>query len=159
MLGSSGTFGVTALDLASEDPDFAVVTADLCFFSGLERFRAEYPDRLYNVGIAEQNMVGVAAGMAKEGMNVFATTYASFASTRVLDQVKMTMGYMQLPVKLIGLTGGYSTGILGATHFSVEDLAIMRSIPNVTVMSPADCTETVKCVTAAAAMDSPVFIR
>ena len=159
MLGACGAFGVAAVDLAESDPDFAVVTADLCFFSGLERMREKFPDKLYNVGIAEQNMIGVAGGMAKEGMHVFTTTYASFACTRVMDQLKMVMGYMQLPVKLIGLTSGYSVGILGATHMSIEDLAIVRSIPNMVVLSPADCTETVKCVYAAAQCDKPVYIR
>lgn len=159
MLGACGAFGLAALDLAAQEEDFAVVTADLCFFSGLDRFKEAYPDKLYNVGIAEQNMVGVAAGMANEGMNVFATTYASFATTRVLDQVKVNMGYMQLPIRLVGLTSGYSVGILGATHMSIEDLAIMRSIPNITVLAPADCTETIKCVQAAACHDGPVYIR
>ena len=159
MLGACGAFGLAAADLADNDDDFAVVTADLCFFSGLERMREKHPEKLYNVGIAEQNMIGVAGGMVKEGMNVFATTYASFATTRVLDQVKVTMGYMKLPVKLIGLTSGYSVGILGATHMSVEDIAIMRSIPDMVVLSPADCTETVKCVYAAAQCEKPVYIR
>ena len=161
MLGACGAFGLAALDLAEEDKDnnLAVLTADLAFFSGLERFRASYPEKLYNIGIAEQNMVGIAGGMANEGMNVFATTYASFASTRVMDQVKVNMGYMKFPIKLIGLTSGYSVGILGATHMATEDIAIMKAIPHVTVLSPADCTETVKCVLAAAKLDSPVYIR
>ena len=159
MLGACGAFGLAAADLADSEDDFAVVTADLCFFSGLDRMKEKHPEKLYNVGIAEQNMIGVAAGMSKEGMNVFATTYATFASTRVLDQVKVNMGYMKLPVKLIGLTSGYSVGVLGATHMSTEDVAIMRSIPNMIVLSPADCTETVKCIYAAAKSKLPVYIR
>lgn len=159
MLGANGAFGVAAMELAETVDHFAIVTADLCFFSGLERFKTAYPEKLFNVGIAEQNMIGVAAGMVKEGMNVFATTYASFACTRVLDQVKVNMGYMKLPVKLIGLTSGYSVGVLGATHMAIEDIAIMRSIPDITILSPADCTETVKCVCAAAQYDRPVYIR
>lgn len=159
MLGACGTFGMAAAELAENDEDFAVVTADLCFFSGLDRMKEKHPDKLYNVGIAEQNMIGVAAGMVKEGMNVFTTTYASFASTRVLDQVKVNMGYMKLPIKLVGLTSGYSVGILGATHMSVEDIAIMRTIPDMVVLSPADCTETMKCIHAAYHSKSPVYIR
>ena len=159
MLGPSGVLGLAACELAQERDDFAVLTADLCYFSGLNRLRTEYPDKLINLGIAEQNMLGVAAGMAKEGMTVFATTYATFASTRVLDQVKVNMGYMGLPVKLIGLTSGYSAGILGATHMSLEDLAIMRSIPKLVVLSPCDGMETMKCILEAARIDAPVYIR
>jgi transketolase len=159
MLGSNGAFGFAALELPEIDDDIAILTADLMFFSGLERFRARYPNRLYNIGIAEQNMVGVAAGLSKEGLNVFATTYAAFASTRSCDQVRVNMGYMQLGIKLVGLTAGLSVGILGATHCGIEDIAIMRAIPNITILSPADCTETVKATLAAAQHKGPVYLR
>ncbi|MBO5327518.1 MAG: transketolase [Clostridia bacterium] len=158
-LGSCGAFGAAMMALSEQDDDLAVITADLCFYSGSDRFRQSHPDQLYNVGIAEQNMIGVAAGMASEGYNVFATTYATFAAARVLDQVRVNMGYMQLPVKLIGLTAGLSVGILGTTHTSNEDLAAIRSIPNIVVLSPADTTETVKAVLAAAKENKPVYIR
>lgn len=158
-LGSCGAFGAAMCALAEADEQLAVITADLCFYSGLSRFESNYPDKLYNVGIAEQNMVGVAAGMANEGLNVFATTYATFAAARTLDQIRVNMGYMKLPVKLVGLTAGLSVGILGATHTGNEDVAAIRSIPNITVLSPADTTETVKAVLAAAKMDKPVYLR
>jgi transketolase len=159
MLGSCGAFGMAALELPDLDSTTVIVTADLCSFSGLERFRAKFPDRLYNVGIAEQNMIGVAAGLTKEGFNVFATTYATFASTRSCDPVRVNMGYMGFGIKLVGLTAGLSVGILGATHMSIEDVAIMRAIPNLTVISPADCTETVKATLAIARHDGPVYLR
>ncbi len=159
MLGTCGVFGTAMCDLAEEEPDLAVVTADLCFYSGLERFKTAHPDMLYNVGIAEQNLVGVACGLAKEGFNTYATTYASFAATRALDQVRVGMGYMQLPLKLIGLTSGFSVGILGATHISIEDIAIMRSIPNIIILSPADGFETYKAIMEASRIDRPVYIR
>ena len=158
-LGSCGAFGIAAMELPELDEKTVILTADLCFYSGLERYRAKYPDNFYNFGIAEQNMVGAAAGLAKEGYNVFATTYATFASTRASDQVKVNMGYMQLGIKLIGLTAGLSVGILGATHMSLEDVSIMRSIPNIAILSPADCTETVKAVIAASKLSTPVYIR
>lgn len=158
-LGSCGAFGVAALELPEINDKSVVLTADLCTFSGLDRFKAKYPDRLYNVGIAEQNMVGIAAGMAKEGFVPFATTYATFASMRCADQIKVSMGYMKLPVKLVGMTAGYSVGILGATHIALEDIAVMRSIPNVAILSPADCTATIKAVYAAAGTDTPVYLR
>jgi len=159
MLGSNGTFGVAALELPELDDNIAILTADELYFSGLERFLAKFPDRLYNLGIAEQNLVGVAAGMSKEGLNVFATTYASFASTRSCDQVRVNMGYMQLGVKLVGLTSGLSVGILGGTHWSIEDVAIMRAIPNITIISPADCTETVKATLALSRHEGPAYLR
>ena len=158
-LGSCGAFGMAALELPEMDDSVVMLTADLCTYSGLDRFKAKFPDRLYNLGIAEQNLVGVAAGMAKEGLNAFATTYATFAATRCCDQVRVNMGYMQLGIKLVGLTSGLSVGILGATHMSLEDIAIMRSIPNITILSPADCTETVKATLAAAEFKGPVYLR
>jgi transketolase len=159
MLGSNGAFGVAALELPEIDDNIAMLTADVMYFSGLERFGARYPKRFYNMGIAEQNMVGVAAGLSKEGLNVFATTYAAFAAARSCDQVRVNMGYMKLGIRLVGLTAGLSVGILGATHCSIEDIAIMRAIPNITILSPADCTETVKATLAAAQHKGPVYLR
>lgn len=159
MMGPTGLFGVAMHELARENPNLCVVTADLCSFSGLERFSRDFPERFYNVGIAEQNMVGMAAGLAGEGMDVYAATYASFLSTRALDQVRISMGYMKLPIKIVGLTSGLASGILGATHMALEDLAIMRSIPNLLILSPADGVETVKCLEAALYHKGPVYIR
>lgn len=158
-LGACGAYGMAAMQLPEIDDAMVACTADLCFYSGLDRFEKKYPDRLYNVGIAEQNLVGIAGGLAKEGFNPLASTYASFATTRALDQVRVNMGYMQLPIKLIGLTSGLSVGILGATHMSIEDIAIMRSIPNITIISPADTTEVVKATLALAGYDKPVYLR
>jgi transketolase len=159
MLGSCGAFGQAVLELPEIDDRVVVLTSDLCVFSSLERFKGKYPDRLYNVGIAEQNMVGVAAGFAREGFIPFATTYAAFASMRCADQVKVNMGYMGLPIKLVGLTAGFAVGALGATHMSLEDVSVMRAMPNVTVLSPADCTAAVKAVVAAATCPGPVYLR
>lgn len=158
-LGSCGAFGIAAMELPEINDKSVILTADLCTFSGLDRFKAKYPDRLYNIGIAEQNMVGVAAGMAKEGFTPFATTYATFASMRCADQIKVNMGYMALPVKLVGLTSGYSVGILGATHISLEDIAVIRSIPNIVILSPADSTATIKATLAAVKTNTPVYLR
>lgn len=159
LLGPSGAHGTAAMELAQTNPDVVMLTADLCFFSGLERFKAAYPDKLYNLGIAEQNMIGVAAGLAKEGFIPFANTYASFCASRCADQVRVNMSYMKLPIKLIGLTAGYGAGILGATHVSIEDVSLMRALPNITVISPADCTEIIKAILAAAETPDPTYIR
>lgn len=158
-LGSCGAYGMAAMELPEIDENIVMLTADLKYYSCLTRFSEKYPDKYYNMGIAEQNMVGVAAGMAKEGLIPFASTYATFASMRCADQVRVNMGYMNLNVKLVGLTAGYSVGILGPTHMSTEDLAVMRSIPNLTILSPADCTETVKATLAAAKLKGPVYLR
>ena len=158
-LGPSGAIGVAAMDLGEKEDNVIFLTADLCFFSGLERFKTAYPEKLYNLGIAEQNMIGVAAGFAKEGFVPFVTTYASFATTRCLDQVRVNMPYMKLPLKLIGLTSGFGAGVLGATHMSIEDIAIMRALPNMTVLCPADCMEVIKCIEAAAKTLDPTYIR
>jgi transketolase len=159
ILGSAGSFGVAAMEFPAMGDDILVLTADLRNFSGLDRFGTAYPDRLVNVGIAEQNMIGVAAGLVNEGFNVFATTYATFASARGADPVRVNMGYMGLGVKLVGLGAGFSVGALGPTHMGLEDLTFMRSIPNVTVISPADCTEAIKATLALADHDGPAYLR
>lgn len=159
LLGPSGALGAAALELAEINSKVLMLTSDLCFFSGLERFRSAYPDRLYNFGIAEQNALGAAGGLAKEGFIPFVNTYASFCASRCADQVRVNMSYMKLPIKLIGLTAGYGAGILGATHMSIEDIALMRALPNITVISPADCTEIIKAVLAAAETNDPTYIR
>lgn len=104
-------------------------------------------------------MVGVAGGLAKEGFIPFVSTYASFCCSRCADQVRVNMAYMKLPIKMLGLTAGYGAGILGETHMSVEDIAFMRSIPNITILSPADCVEVIKCMLAAAKTKEPTYIR
>lgn len=159
MLGPSGAFGAALESLLDDGRDVSALTADLRFYSGLDRVAGRYPGRVYNVGIAEQNMVGIAAGMAKEGATVFASTYAAFGTTRSLDQVRVNMGYSQIPVKLVGLSCGLNSSLSGPTHTSCGDLAIMRSIPNITILSPCDCLEVVKSCIAAADIDGPVYLR
>lgn len=158
-LGPSGVFGKVAMELGEQYDNIGIFTADLRHFSGLDRFGTVFPDKLFNVGIAEQNLIGVAAGFASEGNIAFATTYASFASMRCLDQVFMNMAYMNLNVKLVGFAAGLSTGILGPTHMSINDMAIFRSLPNITILSPADGMEIVEAVKAAAEINGPVYIR
>ncbi len=159
MAGPSGVLGLASCEIAKENSNFAILTSDLCSYSGLGRFKKLYPGQLYNVGIAEQNMVAMAAGMASEGMDVFAVTYAAFASARALDQVKLCMGYMKQAVKLAGLSSGFTSGILGATHMCIEDIAIMRAIPDIAIFSPADTTETMKVLLTTVNMQQPVYIR
>lgn len=159
MLGSRGTFGTALTTIAKKNENIFALSADLCNTSGLDRFKAEYPERFINVGIAEQNLIGVAAGLADAGYIPFATTFANFATLRACEFVRHFMGYMESNVKLIGLGAGYSMEFFGNTHYGVEDIAAIRSIPHITILSPADGLEIVKCVNAAANLKGPVYIR
>jgi transketolase len=158
-LGSRATYGQAILMLAEKLDNLMVLSADLGNSSGLDRFKATYPDKFLNIGIAEQNMIGVAGGLAKEGSVVFASSFAPFITMRAAEQVRMNMGYMDLNIKTVAIGSGVSMSFLGNSHFGLEDAAIMRSIPNMTVVSPADCAEIVKTVFAAAEYPHPMYIR
>jgi transketolase len=158
-LGSRGTFGLALLDLASENKDILVISADLCTTSGLDRFRSANPHRFINTGIAEQNMLGIAAGLAKEGYKVFCTSFATFAAMRSYEMVRLNMGYMGFNIKLVGLAAGFGMGMFGNTHYGMEDMALMRAVPGLCVISPADCSEITKATEAAARYDGPVYLR
>ncbi len=158
-LGSRATYGQAILMLAEKLDNLMVLSADLGNSSGLDRFKATFPDKFLNIGIAEQNMIGVAAGLAKEGSVVFASSFAPFITMRAAEQVRMNMGYMDLNIKTVAIGSGVSMSFLGNSHFGLEDAAIMRSIPNMTVVSPADCAEIVKTVFAAAEYPHPMYIR
>ncbi|MDR1656437.1 MAG: transketolase [Deltaproteobacteria bacterium] len=160
MLGQRGSiFGVALLEIAREHSDLMVLTADLALLSGLGKFQSQYPDQLLNLGIAEQNMLGVASGLAKEGNCVFVTTYATFLTMRAYEQIRDNLGYMQFNVKLVGASAGLAMGMSGNTHYAIEDLAIMRVVPNMTVLSPADAGEALKMAQAVCDIDGPVYIR
>lgn len=159
MLGMRGSFGYAVTDIAQTDSTLLCLTADLCTTSGLDRFRDAFPDRLINMGIAEQNMVAVAAGLSMDGYNVFANTFATFASMRAIEQLRTAVSYMDLNVKVVGLASGFAMGFFGNTHYAMEDIAITRAIPNLMVLSPADATETVKVMYAVAKCNKPAYIR
>ena len=159
MIGSRATFGLAMYDLAKEMEDLIVVTADVSTSAGLDRFRKTYLDRYIDVGIAEQNMMSIAAGMASEGLNVVTTTFAPFQTMRCLEQIKVNLGYMQNKVTMVGLASGLVLGPLGFTHCCIEDLSIMRTIPNINVISPADCLETAKVVEIALKTKNSNYIR
>lgn len=158
-LGSRAVFGQAILALAETKQNLMVLSADLGNSSGLDRFKSAYPDKFLNAGIAEQNMVGMAAGLAKENFVVFATSFSPFISMRASEQIRMNLGYMNLNVKVVGIGSGISMAFLGNSHYGIEDASIMRSIPNLVVVSPADCGEIVKTVFAAAEYEGPIYIR
>lgn len=159
MLGARGTFGMAVLELAKEKQDFMVVSADLANSTGLSRFMNSFPNQFLNVGIAEQNMIGVAAGIAKEGILTFAASFAPFITLRSCEQIRMNLGYMNLNVKAVGIGSGIAMGYLGNSHYGIEDVAVMRSVPNLTVINPADGAEIVKTVFACAESEKPMYIR
>ena len=140
-MGPRAVFGQAALSIAEENEDVFLISGDLGDSSGLARFKNTFPNRYINVGIAEQNMIGVASGLAKEGYNVFTTSFAPFITLRSGEQIRMNLGYMELNVKAVSIGSGLSMGFLGNSHYGIEDLAVMRAIPNITIVSPADCAE------------------
>ncbi|HEY4435493.1 MAG TPA: transketolase C-terminal domain-containing protein [Lelliottia sp.] len=159
MMGTRGTFGVTLLNLAQQNPDIVGLTADLGITSGMERFSHTFPERYINVGIAEQNLIGVAAGIASQGSIPFATTFANFAALRSCEQMRHYMGYLQGNIKVVGLASGFAMGMFGTTHYGIEDIATLRSIANLTILSPADATATAMLTLAAAEHTGPVYLR
>lgn len=154
-----GTLGVALHDLGAHYDDLVVMSADLGYTSGLGRFMDAFPEKFYNLGIAEENMVGVASGMAKEGFCVYATTFSNFLAMRSYEQIRLNMGYMNIPVKLVGVGSGFAMGMFGNTHYGIEDMALIRAIPNITLLSPADSTEVVKMIEATSTYAHPVYIR
>lgn len=158
MLGMRRVVGMM-LDEMSDWDNFIFLTADVARYFGTEKFEKEHPDKIMDVGIAEQNLIGISGGLAKEGMNVFAATYATFLTSRALDFIRVNMGYMKLKVKLIGVGGGLSEGDLSATHMALEDIANITAIPNITVISPSDALELVKVLLAVKDYSEPVYIR
>jgi transketolase len=152
-------FGHTLVQLARENPNIVVLDADLASSTRVVYFAEEFPERFFQMGVAEQNMVGVAAGMALMGKIPFVSTFGVFASRRVCDQVAISVAHCQLNVKLVGAYSGIVSGNNGATHQAVEDVGIMRAIPHMVVVDPADDVEMEQVVRAIVAYDGPVYLR
>ena len=152
-------FGIGMPEVAKENPDLYVVTADLCGYSGMDRFARMYPDKTVNVGVAEQQMISIATGLAMENNLVYAGSYAAFATARVMEQVKHNMSALNVNVKLVGYSSGYSKESLGISHWATEDISMTRCLPNMTVIAPADSLEAVKTCIEVAKRRGPVYIR
>ncbi len=152
-------YGRTLAEMAKGDSRIVALTADLEKSTALNKFGAVHPDRLFNVGIAEQNLFGAAAGMAKTGLIPFASTFAIMACLRGGEQIRTDITYQNLPVKIIATHSGISFGHAGTTHHCTEDFAIMRSMANMTVICPADGIETSKVVRACVELPGPVYVR
>ncbi|MFC1474499.1 transketolase family protein [bacterium] len=152
-------FGQTIVDLAKDDPDIVCLTADLAKSTKIGTFFSKYPERSFNIGIAEQNMVSVAAGLALAGKKPYLATFACFAAMRACEQVRTDLCYPNLNVKIIGTHAGLSMGNGGTTHHATEDLAIMRSFANMMVTVPADGIETGRIIQASINHVGPLYMR
>ena len=158
-MATAEIYGKTLCQLAEQDPRVVALTADLAKSTRIGDFQQRFPDRFFNVGIAEQNLLGIAAGMAMGGLVPFASTFSVFASLRAAEQLHTDICYQNVNVKIIGTHAGTSFGQAGSTHHAIEDLAVLRSMVNLQVIVPADGYETANAVRAAHALEGPVYIR
>ena len=152
-------FSATLMELAETDRDILAVTSDSRGSGKLVPFADKYPEQIVEVGIAEQNLVGVSAGLASAGKKVFAVSPACFLATRSLEQIKNDVAYSNQPVTLVGISGGVSYGALGSTHHSLHDVAVLRAINNIQIVVPADNFETREVILAAAKSSKPIFLK
>lgn len=146
-------------EFARKDPKICIVTSDSRGSASLTPFTKEFPERVIEVGIAEQNLVGIAAGLAAAGMKPYVASPACFLTMRSIEQIKVDVAYSKTDVKLIGISAGISYGALGMTHHSLQDIAILNAIPNMTIIIPADIHETKKMMNELANFNGPVYIR
>lgn len=159
IVGARPTYGLAVLELAKEREDLMVLSPDMSSSAGLKRFVKKYPEKFVDVGIAEQNMMGVAVGLADNGYNVYTVTFAPFQTMRCLEQIRVNLAYAKMKVTMAGLASGIIYGTLGNTHCCFEDIGVLRSIPNIVILSPADGLGIVKAVHAAAECEQSVYIR
>ena len=158
-MGTRNAFGAFLTEVAANHPELFALTADFTKSTGLAKFKELYPNQFLSTGIAEQNMIALASGLASEGKNVFASSFASFVTTRCYEQVKVNLGYMQHNVKLVGIASGLGVSHQGNTHFGLDDVSLMRAIPNMTIVVPSDCTEVAKTTIALADFEGPAYLR
>ena len=152
-------FSATLLKMAEDDRSIIAVTSDSRGSGKLVAFGQQLPKQIVEIGIAEQNLVGVAAGLASAGKKAFAVSPACFLTARALEQIKNDVAYSDNPVRLIGISAGVSYGALGTTHHSLHDFAVLRAINNITIVAPADNFETTEAVKQAVALNKPVYLR
>jgi transketolase len=152
-------YGKTLVALGKENPDIVVLDADLSQSTKTHHFASEFPLRFFDCGVAEQNMVGISAGLAASGKTVFASTFAIFATARCFDQLRISVAQPRLNVKIVATHGGVSVGEDGFSHHAIEDLALACSLPGFTVVVPADAIETDQVIRVASATPGPFYIR
>ncbi|WP_027717662.1 transketolase family protein [Desulfovirgula thermocuniculi] len=159
MIATRDAYGEALVELGKENPRVVVLDADLSKSTKTVEFKKRFPERFFNLGIAEQNLVGTAAGLAAAGKIPFCSTFAVFAAGRAFEQVRNSVAYSRLNVKIAATHAGITVGEDGGSHQAVEDIALMRVLPNMTVFVPADAWETRAAVRAAAEIAGPVYIR
>jgi len=158
-IGPRASFGLSAIDLLKKHKDLMILTCDVSTSAGLDRFRKQFPENYIDLGIAEQNLIGVATGLASEKFKVITTTFAPFQAIRCCEQIKVNLGYMKEKITMVGLASGLILGNLGFTHCCIEDIGILRSIPNIKIISPSDSLETIKAIEASIDDVSSCYIR
>jgi len=159
LMATRDAYGKALVKLGEIDPNIVVLDADLSSSTRTGKFAAKFPERFFNLGVAEQNMMGTAAGLATCGKTVFASSFAIFASGRDWEQIRNTICYSNLNVKIVSTHGGISVGEDGSSHQCIEDIALMRTLSNMTVIVPCDGIETEKAVMAVAKIKGPVYVR
>ena len=158
-IATRDAYGQTLIELGNEREDIVVMDADLAAATKTGMFKKAHPDRFFNAGIAEGNMMSIAAGLAAAGKTVFASSFAMFAAGRAFEQIRNSIAYPHLNVKIAASHAGISVGEDGATHQCCEDIGIMRTIPGMVIINPADAPEAKAAVRAAAEYDGPVYLR
>ena len=159
MISNREAYGKALVLLGEKNPDVVVLDADLGKSTNTYRFGQRFPERYFNMGVAEANMMGFAAGLAAGGKIPYASTFCIFASLRAGEQVRNSIAYPRLNVKIVATNAGIEIGRDGVTHQSVEDIAVMRAIPNMTVVAPSDPVMTAKVVDLLADFEGPVYVR
>ena len=159
MIATRDAYGKALVALGEQEPRVVVLDGDLSSSTKTGMFAKRFPDRFFNMGIAEQNLMGVAAGLSSVGKIPYASTFAIFASGRAWEQVRQSIAYAELNVKIVATHSGVTVGEDGGSHQSVEDISLMRSIPGMTVIVPADAVETEKVIMEIARYRGPVFVR
>ncbi len=158
-IATRNSYGETLAELAPEYPDLVVLDADLAGATMTKMFKAACPERFIDCGIAECNMLGIAAGLAASGKKVFASSFAMFAAGRAFEIIRNSIGYPHLPVKICATHAGISVGEDGASHQCCEDIALMRTIPGMTILNPSDDVEARSAIRAIVDFDGPVYVR
>lgn len=158
-IGCRAAYGAAIHKMLAAGWEFQVLSGDLGRSSGLDRVKQDFPSRFINCGIAEQNMIAFAAGFASEGGVVFVSSFAPFVTWRAADQVRMNLGYMEQPVVLVGLGSGFAMGFLGNSHFGLDDLAMVRSVPKLNIVAPADPGSIPKVLEALVENKRPTYLR
>ena len=158
-IGTRATFGLACIELLKEYRNLMICTADVSTSAGLDRFRKKYPNNYVDVGIAEQNLIGVATGLSELNFKVITTTFSPFQTLRCLEQIKVNLGYMKNKIIMVGLASGLVLGPLGFTHASIEDVGVLRSIPNINIICPSDSGELIKTLEQSILSENSTYIR